>query len=43
MGTSTDLSITERAVQEILSLPMYPELTKGDMEKIIGTVRAFFS
>jgi dTDP-4-amino-4,6-dideoxygalactose transaminase len=43
LGTSTDLSVTERTVKEILSLPIYPELTKGEMEKIIGTVRGFFS
>ena len=43
LGTSTDLSVTERTVKEILSLPMYPELTKGEVEKIIGAVRAFFS
>ena len=43
LGTSTDLGITEKTVEEILSLPMYPELTKGEVEKIIGTVRAFFS
>ena len=42
LGTSTDLGITEKTVEEILSLPMYPELTKGEVEKIIGTVRAFF-
>ncbi|MBW1672185.1 MAG: DegT/DnrJ/EryC1/StrS family aminotransferase [Deltaproteobacteria bacterium] len=43
LGTSTGLSVTERAVKEILSLPIYPELTKSEMEKIIGAVRAFFS
>ena len=43
LGISTDLANTEKAVQEILSLPMYPELTKGEVEKIVGTVRAFFS
>jgi dTDP-4-amino-4,6-dideoxygalactose transaminase len=43
LGASRDLSVTERTVEEILSLPMYPELTKGEVEKIIGAVRAFFS
>lgn len=43
LGTSTDLAMTEKVVEEILSLPMYPELTEGEMEKIIGTVSAFFS
>lgn len=40
---SMDLAVTEKAVGEILSLPVYPELTKGEVEKIIGSVRAFFS
>jgi dTDP-4-amino-4,6-dideoxygalactose transaminase len=43
LGTSTDLSVTETAVKEILSLPIYAELTKSEIEKIIGAVRAFFS
>lgn len=42
-GASTDLTNTEEAVKEILSLPVYPELTKGEVEKIIGTLRAFFA
>jgi dTDP-4-amino-4,6-dideoxygalactose transaminase len=43
LGTSTDLSVTERTVKEILSLPIYPELTEGEVEKTIEAVRAFFS
>lgn len=42
LRSSRDLSHTERALEEILSLPLYPELTRGEMEKIIGSVRAFF-
>ncbi|MGD9032191.1 MAG: DegT/DnrJ/EryC1/StrS family aminotransferase [Desulfobacteraceae bacterium] len=43
VGTSTDLSVTERTVKEILSLPIYPELTQREVEKIIEAVSAFFS
>jgi dTDP-4-amino-4,6-dideoxygalactose transaminase len=43
LGASTDLTNTEEAVKEILSLPVYPELTKGEVEKIIGTLRTFFA
>lgn len=38
-----DLSVTERTVKEILSLPIYPELTKSEMDETIEAVRAFFS
>ena len=33
---------TERAAGEVLSLPMYPELSQGDMAKVIDAVRSFF-
>jgi dTDP-4-amino-4,6-dideoxygalactose transaminase len=32
---------TERAAQEVLSLPIYPELTETDLAAVIGAVRSF--
>jgi dTDP-4-amino-4,6-dideoxygalactose transaminase len=32
----------ERAAQEVLSLPIYPELTEGHMNEVIEAVRAFY-
>lgn len=34
---------TEQISEEVLSLPMYPELTDGEVEIVIGTVKQFFS
>jgi dTDP-4-amino-4,6-dideoxygalactose transaminase len=33
--------VAERAAREVLSLPMYPELTPGQVERIAAEVRAF--
>ena len=33
---------SERAAKEVLSLPIYPELTSAQLDEVIGTVRAFF-
>ena len=38
----TDLSVTERIIEEILSLPIYPELSGSEMNKIITTAKEFF-
>ncbi len=35
-----DLPETERAAAEVLSLPMYPELTAGQMERVAEAVRS---
>lgn len=37
-----DLPMTERISQEVLSLPLYPELTDADLQYVIAQVRAFF-
>lgn len=37
------LPVTERLAGEILSLPMYPDLSMEDVERVIDAVRAFFS
>jgi dTDP-4-amino-4,6-dideoxygalactose transaminase len=36
------LPMTEQLAQEILSLPLYPQLPTGEQEEVIGAIRAFF-
>jgi dTDP-4-amino-4,6-dideoxygalactose transaminase len=36
------LPITERIADEVLSLPMYPELSDDQLERVVGAVRDFF-
>ena len=38
-----ELPITEKISNEVLSLPMYPGLTKGEMAYIIDKIKDFFS
>jgi dTDP-4-amino-4,6-dideoxygalactose transaminase len=38
-----DFPESERAAREVLSLPVYPELTEAEREHVARTVRAFFS
>ena len=33
---------SERAAREVLSLPIYPELTRAQLDEVAGTVREFF-
>ncbi len=33
---------SEKAAGEVLSLPIYPELTSAQLDEVVGTVRAFF-
>lgn len=33
---------SEKAAQEVLSLPIYPELTSEQLDEVVGTVRAFY-
>jgi dTDP-4-amino-4,6-dideoxygalactose transaminase len=37
------LPVTERICQEILSLPLYPELSDADVEGVIAAVRGFYA
>jgi dTDP-4-amino-4,6-dideoxygalactose transaminase len=37
------LSTTERAAGTIISLPMYPELNRGEVERVTAAVRDFFA
>jgi dTDP-4-amino-4,6-dideoxygalactose transaminase len=32
----------ERASREVISLPVYPELTRAQLDEVAGAVRAFF-
>lgn len=34
--------VSERAAGEVISLPIYPELTSTQLDEVIGTVRAFY-
>lgn len=38
-GPSLNLPVTDRASQEVLSLPMYPELTNAEVDEVIEAVR----
>lgn len=38
-----DLPVTEQAVQEVISIPVFPELTVAEREQVVAAVRAFYS
>jgi len=38
---SDQLAETERAAREVLSLPIYPELTQAEADQVVATVRRF--
>jgi len=38
-----ELPESERAAKEVISLPVFPELTCSQMEEVVGAVRDFFS
>ena len=38
-----DLPVAEQAAQEVLALPMFPELTEAEIRLVVGTVADFFS
>lgn len=40
---SDNLAKTERAAKEVLSLPIYPELTDSEVQTVIDAVKGFFS
>ena len=37
-----DLPVTEAWAAECLSLPLYPELTEAQQDRVVGAVRGFF-
>ena len=39
---SKDMIITEKIVNKIISLPIYPELSKNDLNKIVNRTKQFF-
>ncbi len=41
MGTGV-LPVTERATEEVVSLPIYPELTSAQIDAVIAAVREFY-
>ncbi|HEX5004944.1 MAG TPA: DegT/DnrJ/EryC1/StrS family aminotransferase, partial [Gemmatimonadales bacterium] len=36
------LPVTERATDEVVSLPIYPELTSAHIEAVIAAIREFY-
>jgi perosamine synthetase len=38
-----DLPVTEKTAQQVLTLPMYPGLTRGEMDYIVAKIEQFFS
>jgi dTDP-4-amino-4,6-dideoxygalactose transaminase len=37
-----DFPVAEKAARECLSLPIYPELTETQIQRVAGVVRDFF-
>jgi dTDP-4-amino-4,6-dideoxygalactose transaminase len=40
---SGQFPVTERAAQEILSLPMFAEMTEAQVDEVVGAIRSFFT
>ncbi len=34
--------MSERAAREVLSLPIYPELTRPQLDTVVGAIREFY-
>ena len=41
-GSRNSLPVTENCSETIISLPMFPDLTDGDIDNIVTTIRTFF-
>jgi len=41
-GYQKQMETTERVSEQVLSLPMFPDLSKEDMDYMVNTIRAFF-
>jgi len=42
-GKAGDFPVTERAAEEVISLPMHTELTEENLLFITGAIREFYS
>jgi dTDP-4-amino-4,6-dideoxygalactose transaminase len=38
-----DLPVAEKAAHEVLALPMFPELTKGEIKRVVESLADFYS
>ena len=38
-----DLPVTERAMNTVLSLPIYSELTEAQLDQVVAAVRGFYA
>ena len=41
-GPQPELPVADRLAAEVLSLPVFPELTAAEQDEVVGAVRAFF-
>ena len=41
--TKGSLPVSERLADEILSIPMFPELTEAQIDEVVGAIRSFFA
>ncbi|MFQ6067547.1 MAG: DegT/DnrJ/EryC1/StrS family aminotransferase, partial [bacterium] len=37
-----DFPVAEECAEQILSLPMFPELSREEIEKVVSGIKAFF-
>ena len=42
ISNASDMSVTEDLADRVISLPIYPELSMQDAEKITNTIEIFF-
>jgi len=38
-----DLPVAEQAAQEVLALPMFPELTESEIRLVVATIADFYT
>jgi len=41
--TGADFPVTDNYAKEILSLPMFPELTENQIDVVVKTIKKFFA